>query len=139
LFRRVSNVRAFEKQLTLLNLLMDIVFNILYVHRNGGKGNGKWYHASTIKLFEVLQNFGDSLAHNFISKNLVGLTLNKTRSNFHKEGFVYCIVINEFTFCYKKLRLSMPIPFECGKDEMKCIELATWNRRLDMINGSFGF
>jgi hypothetical protein len=42
-------------------------------------------------------------------------------------------------FCYKKLKLSMPIPFECGKDEMKCIELATWNRRLDMINGSFGF
>jgi hypothetical protein len=41
LFRRVFNVRAFEKHPTLLNLLMDIVFNIVYVHRNGGKGNGK--------------------------------------------------------------------------------------------------
>jgi hypothetical protein len=33
----------------------------------------------------------------------------------------------------------MPIPFECGKDEMKCIELATWNRRLDTIDGFCGF
>ncbi len=79
---------------------------------------------------------------------MVGLALNTTRSNFHKEGFVYSIGINESTFCYmwlvlKKckffLGLSMPIPFECGEDEMKCIELATWNRRLDMIDGFCGF
>ncbi len=41
LFKRASNVRAFEKHLILLNLLMDIVSNILFVHRNGGKGNRK--------------------------------------------------------------------------------------------------
>jgi hypothetical protein len=41
--------------------------------------------------------------------------------------------------CVKKLGLSMPIPFECEKDEMKCIELATWNRRLDMVDGFCGF
>jgi hypothetical protein len=61
---------------------MDIISNILSIHRNGGKGNGKRYHASTIKLFEVLHNFGGSLMHNFINKNLVGLALNTTRSNF---------------------------------------------------------
>jgi len=33
----------------------------------------------------------------------------------------------------------VPIPFECGKDETKCIEIATWNRRLDMIDGFSGF
>jgi hypothetical protein len=31
---------------------------IFYLLKNGGKGNGKRYHASTINLFEVLQNFG---------------------------------------------------------------------------------
>ncbi len=65
---------------------MDIVSNILSIHRNGGKGNRKGYHASTIQLFEVLYNFGGSLAHNFINKILVGLALNTIRSNFfHKE------------------------------------------------------
>jgi hypothetical protein len=33
----------------------------------------------------------------------------------------------------------VPIPFECGKDKTKCIEIATWNRRLDMIDGFCGF
>ncbi len=96
--KKAYNVRAFEKHLLLLNLLMDIIFNILSIHRNGGKGNGKRYHASTIKLFEVLQNFGSSLTHNFISKKLVRSTLNITRSNFRKEGFVYSTGINESMF-----------------------------------------
>jgi hypothetical protein len=61
------------------------------------------------------------------------------------EGFVYSISINEFTFCSvlkkckEKLGLSVPIPFECGEDQMKCIKLATWNRRLDTIDGFYGF
>jgi hypothetical protein len=33
LFRRASNVGAFEKHLIVLNLLMDIVYNILSIHR----------------------------------------------------------------------------------------------------------
>ncbi len=79
---------------------------------------------------------------------MVGSALNTTRSNCCKEGFVYSIGINESMFrymcsilnkCKKQLGLSMPIPFECGKDEMKCIELATWNRRLDTIDGFCGF
>jgi hypothetical protein len=83
-----------------------------------------------------------------MNKNLVGLALNTTRFNFCKEGFVYSIGINEFTFCYmclilkkckEKLGLLVPIPFECGEDETKCIELATWNRRLDTIDGFCGF
>ncbi len=54
--------------------------------------------------------------------------------------------IHESTFCYmcsilkkckEKLRLSVPIPFECGKDEMKCVDSATWNRSLDTIDGFF--
>ncbi len=99
-------------------------------------------------MFEILQNFGGSSTHNFIIKNLVGLALNTTKSNFFKEGFVYFIGINESMVhymcsilkkCRKHLGLSMPIPFECGKDEMKCIELATWSRRLDTIDGFCGF
>jgi hypothetical protein len=65
---------------------MDIIFNILFVHKNGGKGNGKRYHANLIKLFEILQTF--ALAHNFISKNLVELALNTTRSNFCKVFYI---------------------------------------------------
>jgi hypothetical protein len=83
-----------------------------------------------------------------MNKNLVRPTLNISRFNFYKEGFIYSIGINEFLFCYmclilkkckNNLGLSMPIPFECGEDETKCIELATWNRRLEMINGFCGF
>lgn len=53
--------------------------------------------------------------------------------------------MNESTFlymskvlksCKDKLGISGPIPFECAEDETKCIELATWNRRLDTIDGS---
>jgi hypothetical protein len=64
--------------------------------------------------------------YNFISKNLVGPTLNTTTSYFCKEGFVYSISINEYTYCYmcsvlkkckKKLGLSASIPFECGENE----------------------
>ncbi len=33
---------------------MDVVYNILSILRNGGKGNGKQYHASKINMFEVL-------------------------------------------------------------------------------------
>jgi hypothetical protein len=132
LFRRASNVRAFEKHLVLLNLFMDFVSNILFVHRNGGKGNGKQYHPSTIKLFEFLQNFGGSSVHNFMSKNLVGLALNTTRSNFCKEGLVYSISINEFTFCYMclimkkckgKLGLSMLIPLNVEKMKQNALNL----------------
>jgi hypothetical protein len=64
---------------------MDIISNILYIYKNGGKGNGKHYHASVIKLFEVLLNFESSLTHNFISKKLEGLALNTTRFNFVKK------------------------------------------------------
>jgi hypothetical protein len=41
--------------------------------------------------------------------------------------------------CKENLGLLMLIPFECGEDETKCIELATWNRRLDTIEGFHEF
>jgi hypothetical protein len=47
-----------------------------------------------------------------------------------------CLVLQK---CKEKLGLSVPIPFECEKDETKCIEIATWNRRLNMIDGFCGF
>ena len=148
LFRRASDVGTFQERPILYKLLTDVVSNLLSVHRNGGLGNGKRYHPSTIKLFEVLQNFGGSATHNFISKNLLGPALNTTRSNFRKHGFVYSIGVNESTFlymskvlksCKDKLGISGPIQFECAEDETKCIELATWNRRLDTIDGFCGF
>jgi hypothetical protein len=53
LFRRASNVRIVEKHFVLLNFVLGVVFNVWLIHRHDGKGNGKQYHASTIKLFEV--------------------------------------------------------------------------------------
>jgi hypothetical protein len=97
LFKRASNVRAVEGDFVLLNFVLGVLFNVRLIHRHDGKGNGKQYHASTIKLFEVLQNFGASSTHNFISKILVRLVLNTTRSIFYKVPY---IDINEFTFCY---------------------------------------
>jgi hypothetical protein len=97
LFRRASNVKAIEKHFVLLNFVLGVVFNVQLIHRHDGKGNGKQYHVSTIKLFEILQNFGGSPTHNFISKNLVKLILNTTRSIFYKVPYMS---IDEFTFCY---------------------------------------
>ncbi len=37
------------------------------------------------------------------------------------------------------IQFSMPMPFECVKNEGKCIELATWNKRLDTIDDFFEF
>jgi hypothetical protein len=47
LFRRASNVRVVEE-----HFVLGVVSNVRLVHRHDG--NGKQYHASTIKLFEVL-------------------------------------------------------------------------------------
>jgi hypothetical protein len=142
LFRRAFNVGAFEEHLILLNLLVDVVSNIISIHKNGGKGKAK--HANIIKLFEVLLNFESSSTHNFISKKLERPALNTIKFNFYKEGFVCSMGIHESTFCYmclvlkkckEKLGLLVLIPFECGKDETKCVEFVTWNRRLDTIDG----
>ena len=148
LFRRACDSGAFQERPVLYKLLLDVVSNLLSVHRNGGRGNGKRYHPSTIQVFEVLQNFGGSAAHNFLSKNVLGPALNTTRSNFRENGFMYSIGINEPTFvyisqvlksCKDKLGISGAIPFECAEDETKCVELATWNRRGDNIDGFCGF
>jgi hypothetical protein len=53
LFRRTSNVRIVEKLFVLLNFVLGVAFNVRLIHRHDGKGNGKQYHASTIKLFEI--------------------------------------------------------------------------------------
>jgi hypothetical protein len=61
---------------------------------------------------------------------------------------IFSLGINESIFmhmvsvlkaCKEKLGILVPIPFECAEDETKCIELATWNRRLDTIEGFCGF
>jgi hypothetical protein len=98
-------------------------------------------------MFEVLQNFGDPLVHYFINKNLVGPMLNTTRFNFCKEGFVYSINNNEFTFHYmclilknrrKFLGLSMPIPFEYREDETKLPHrIGGWIRLLGFVDSKF--
>jgi hypothetical protein len=54
LFRRASNVGVFEDRPMLLKLLIDVGSNLLSLHKTSGKGNGKRYHQSTVKLFEVL-------------------------------------------------------------------------------------
>ena len=99
-------------------------------------------------MFEILQNFGGLAAHNFLSKNVLGPVLNTTRSNFRENGFMYLIGINESSFvcisqvlksCKDKLGISGAISFECTKDKTKCVELATWNRRGDYIDGFCGF
>jgi hypothetical protein len=99
-FKRAVDVGAFEKQLALFSFLCDIARNSLSVAKHNGDGRGKRFQPSTIALFEVLQNFGGLLAHNFVSKNLVGPSLNTTCCNFCKEGFIYSIGINEANFLH---------------------------------------
>jgi hypothetical protein len=74
--------------------------------------------------------------------------LNTTRSNFQKNGFIYPVGINESTFvymsqmlksCKDNLGILRAILFECAENETKCVELATWNRKKDYINGFYGF
>ena len=74
--------------------------------------------------------------------------LNTTRSNFRENRFMYSIGINESSFvyisqvlksCKDKLGILGAIPFECAEDKTKCVELATWNRRGDNIDGFCGF
>lgn len=100
LFRRASNMGVFDNHLVLLKLLTNIGFNLLSFHKTSGKGNRKHYHPSTIKLFEVLQNFGGSTAHNFLSKNLVEQCLNTTRRVFCKDGLIFSLSINESVYMH---------------------------------------
>lgn len=95
----------------------------------------------------MIQNFGGSCAHNFLSRNLVGLVLNTSSKIYKKEGFIYTVGLNEETFvhlaiilcrCKTKLGVSGPIPFECANDESKCMEFVTLNRKHDVIDGFYG-
>jgi hypothetical protein len=52
--KRASNVKVVEEHFVLLNFILGVVSNVRLVHRYDEKGNGKQYHVSTIKLFEVL-------------------------------------------------------------------------------------
>ena len=90
-----------------------------------------------------MQNFEGSATHKFLSKNLIEVALKTTKSNFCKKRFIYSIGINEDAFshmaeilkvCKQKLGILRQIPFECAKDETKYVELATWNRTLDVID-----
>jgi hypothetical protein len=45
---------------------------------------------------------------------------------------IICVILKK---CKEKLGLLVPTTFECGENETKCIGLATWIRRFDMING----
>lgn len=98
LFRKAVDCGAFEKRKVLYSLLVDTASNLLSIEKSGGDGRGKRYHPSTVKLFEILQNFGGSGAHNFLSKNLVGPVLNTTQAIYKKEGFLYTIGLNVETF-----------------------------------------
>lgn len=81
--------------------------NLLSIHKNRRKGDGKHYHPSTIKLFEVLQNFAGSATDNFLNKYLLDPALNTEQSNFQKQCFLYSIGINEDTFIYMSSMLKV--------------------------------
>ena len=147
LFRRVANTGALDQRACLYMFIKDLAQNLLTVHKNGGDGRGKRYHRSTLKLFEILHNYGGRAAHNFFSSNLVGPTLHTNLTSFRSDGFIYVLGLNEEAFkhiasilikCKKRLGINGPIPFECSEDETKCIQVATWNRRLDTIDGFCG-
>ncbi len=128
-FRRTYNVGAFEKHLVLLNSLMDIVSNIMSIHKNGGKGNGKQYHASIIKLFEVLLKFESSSTHNFISKKLVWPALNTTRFNLCKKRFCIFLWVSmnlHFVTCVQFWRnVKKNCDFQC--QYLLNVEKMKWN------------
>jgi len=69
-----SNVGVFEEHHVLLNLLVDVISNILSIHISGDKGNEKWYHASKIKLFEVV-NHNSLWTGTLTSSNWTGILI----------------------------------------------------------------
>jgi hypothetical protein len=86
-FKQAIDAGAFEKQPALFLFLCDIAQNSLSVAKHNGDGRGKRFQPSTIALFEVLQNFGGPSTHNFVSKSLVGPSLNTIHHNFCKKRF----------------------------------------------------
>lgn len=88
-----SSVGAFEGYSTLYHFLIDVVKNLMTLQLYDGDGQGKWYHPSTLHLFEILQNIRGLVAHSCVSKNLCNLMINTIYSDFHKGDFVYTIEI----------------------------------------------
>jgi hypothetical protein len=147
LFKRASDVGALSGRTPLHNFLLDLGKNLVSVAEHEGDGRGKRYHESTQLMFETLARFGGPLAHNFTSANLLGPILNTSLALYRKEAFLYCGVLEEAAsehvanvLAEHKARLGItgPVPIECSEDECASIRIATWNRRLDVIEGFCG-
>jgi hypothetical protein len=147
LFKRASDLGALDGRSPLHNFLLDLSKNMISVAQHDGDGRGKRYHHSTKLMFETLARFGGPLAHNFASSNLLGPVLNTSLALYRKEAFLYSGVLEQAAFQHvakilaeHKARLGIvgPVPIECSEDEMASIRLATFNRRLDVIEGFCG-
>lgn len=146
-FRRACEVGALEGRTPLLNFLLDLGKNLVSVHTHEGDGRGKRFHASTKLMFETLARFGGPMAHNFALMNLLGPVLNTSMVEYRKEAFQYSGILEEAVFQHlakvlsehkTRLGITGPVPIECREDETASIRLATWNRRLDVIEGFCG-
>jgi len=100
LFRKATNSGAFQKRSTLYNILFDRVSNLLSIHKCSGCGNEKTYHPSTIKLFEIVYNFGRVSTHDFLSSNLLRPLMNTSQKIYKSEGFLYIVKLNENIFIH---------------------------------------
>jgi hypothetical protein len=147
LFRRASDLGALERRGPLLNFLLDLGKNLITVAKHDGDGRGKRYHESTKLMFETLARFGGPVARNFASINLLGPVLNTSLALYRQQAFHYCGVFDESAFQYIakvlaehkfRLQITWPVSIECSEDECASIRLATWNRRLDVIEGFCG-
>jgi hypothetical protein len=147
LFKRAYDLGALDGRTPLHNFLLDLSKNLISVAQHDGDGRGKRYHHSTKLMFETLARFGGPLACNFVSANLLGPVLNTSLALYRKEAFLFCGVLEEAAFEHiagilseHKARLGIqgPVPIECSEDECAAIRVATWNRRLDVIEGFCG-
>lgn len=120
---------------------------MLSVTKCGGNGQGKQCTANTKLLFEMILKVGGPLAHNFVSINFLGPVQNTTLKVFRKTSFHFRGFIDEGGFQYmatvlqkhkERLGIVGVVPVECSEDETSCIELATWNRRTNEVDGFCG-
>jgi hypothetical protein len=145
--RRAYDAGYFENREGLLNFILDLGKNIISVDSHGGNAQGKRYHRSTKLMYEMLLEYGGPCALNFMSANLLGPSINTTRSEFRRSAFHYVDPMGDSVFLHMgkvfsdwkaKLGITGLIPFEVAEDEAAVIQLPTWNRRNDTIDGFCG-
>lgn len=145
-FKRCASVGAFAGRSALLHFLLDLGQNLLSLEKNGN-AKGFRFTASTKAFYEVLWHCGGRLVHEFVKTNLVGPSMITSKKAYRSLAFRYDGTLSE-TNAMRILELIAqvkeergiegPVPVEISEDETGVIPMATYNRRLDAIDGFCG-